>query len=314
MVDTIKAYLNGEKAISCGESSVATLLSSLQRYENFREVKGNSGTYFEGNLKNLRVWYSPERGLTLEGSLPKYLNDENVSTLSRYDTERAIKELEGECGFPLHEATISRLDLGVCVPVEQAPEMYYKTLLSCANHTRERKQDGIIFRSGSNPIILYDKGTEVRQSGGVLPKCWQGVQYVVRLEVQYKKRVSQQLRVQGLTLGSLYSEPVWLRCGDNLQKRWENIRKLDPTTPICVPKTAKQVKDFAFAQHVHSIGLEAYIEELGTLGLPQKEYRRAEDYVVKAIEAYGKDTLQARPLIEELDSKISTEISRVSRT
>lgn len=318
MIDTMRAYLNGEKLIGCGEQNANHLLSSMQRYANFREVATAGGTrYYTGNLKNLQVWYSPIEGLTIEGSIPKYRNGENISTLSRGNTEEAFRELESECGYPIGEASISRLDLGICVQTEQPPQLYYQAFVHCPNHTRETRDNSLLFQSKSSPIILYDKVAETKKSEGGLPESWQNALNLLRFEAKLKGHIPRQLGVPSLVVSDLYNESVWSIMATELEKRWESIQKINPTTAVCAPTTAKQVREFAFAQRLSDNGIGAHLEQLQALRnagtLPPKEYKRAVDEARRAFETFAQTSAQAKQLVEELDGKVRTAINEALR-
>ena len=310
MIDTTRAYLNGEKLIGCGEQNANHLLSSMQRYANFREVTTARGTrYYKGYLKNLRVWYSPIEGLTIEGSIPKYRNGENITTLSRRNTEEAFRELESECGYPIGEASVSRLDLSICVQTEQPPQLYYQAFVHCPNHTRETREGSLRFQSKSSPITLYDKVAETKKS--------EGTSNLLRFEAQLKGHIPRQLGVPSLVVSDLYNESVWSIMATELEKRWESVQKINPTTAVCAPTTAKQVREFVFAQRLSDNGIEAHLEQLQALRnagtLSPKEYKRAVDEAVRAFETFAQTSAQAKQLVEELDSKVRTAIDEALR-
>ena len=70
-----------------------------------------TGEYSQyGNLGNLRVSVR-NSSLTVQGSLSKYLNGNNLERFTRKQTQRAIEKLSDSLALPFHRAKVWRIDL-----------------------------------------------------------------------------------------------------------------------------------------------------------------------------------------------------------
>ncbi|MBS7563794.1 hypothetical protein KHS38_05210 [Mucilaginibacter sp. Bleaf8] len=120
--------------------------------------------FLTGKLENFHVFI---RGNTLRfnGSLCKYLLGENVSTLSKDQIDAALKKLTQQMGFPVQQATLSRIDIATNLPVQQAPELYIGCLETMQNanlinwkgtKTFKRSRESLTFYKQLRELLLLE--------------------------------------------------------------------------------------------------------------------------------------------------------------
>jgi DNA-binding Lrp family transcriptional regulator len=119
--------------------------------------------------------------LTIYGSLAKYLNDENITPLSRKEVKQAIKKLEQDIGLSLKDAIVCSVEFGTSIIVKEKPFEYLKLfgytnrlarhIISNGNINRTVRREvstckgveTVIYttKNGSHGFIGYDKIKEM---------------------------------------------------------------------------------------------------------------------------------------------------------
>jgi hypothetical protein len=153
---------------------------------------------WSGKLRNLIVRVRPG-SVWLTGSLAKFHLGNNVETMSRTETTRAIERLSDVLGESVAQARVFRLDIGQTFEVSQTPAVYWREFVTPA---RMRRQDygveSLTFCNKQRAVIFYDKQAESRRRGGK-PSEMAGAKEstahlsrsnLLRFEVQFKRRIS----------------------------------------------------------------------------------------------------------------------------
>jgi hypothetical protein len=190
MYDTTTLHLeptNGERS-----------MSKLTKVKEWRD-RNTGEWWYSGNLQNLRVRGSAVY-IWLTGSLAKFHLGSNIETLQRDETARAIEHLSDELNQPLAQARVYRLDVAKTFVMERPPADYWRCLLPPPRMKRiEYSNEDLTFRNGQCSIVFYDKLAEMRQSradindhtaNGEVSR-FTGHPYLLRFEVQFKKRLGQ---------------------------------------------------------------------------------------------------------------------------
>ena len=115
-----------------------------------------------GTLKNLNIYIEPSY-IRIEGSLPKYYYGTNLITLSRTEPGIIIDQLSTKLGIPLQEATITRIDIGANIEVDNYPRSYFPSLGILSKFDRvPRKGSTLYYEQGWCKLCLYDKIAEAK--------------------------------------------------------------------------------------------------------------------------------------------------------
>ena len=129
-----------------------------------------------GYLKNLFVRYDPAGVLYVRGSLPAYLRDSNVETMTRLEIQKAILRLAARLGFDPHFARVFQLDLAATMLMPRPVACYKSVLGSARGFERSLFKGTVIYSHTLRSLVVYDKAREAGVKGNLL-----------RFEVQFIK-------------------------------------------------------------------------------------------------------------------------------
>jgi hypothetical protein len=299
MIDKIKLYIEGKAA--------AGLASSLQdlRRRDINTYSGHIGN-FKIN-KNLVVVY-------LTGSLPKYLNGENVSPLDRKQVEAAIKKLETDTGLSLQAAVLCSVEAGVSVILKHKPFEYLLLFDSHQVYGRSRyDKTGMLETvtyttpTGNYKFNTYDKAKEAAAKRQAMPPLFENCN-VLRLEYTIKKRQGLRARFgRDLSAYDLFDYKVYKRLQSLFLREYRAIRKTGRLVYIdkskqCTPAVLERLCATQFKQscpqEYHA--MLQRLKEAGVLTKDSLKRIRAADRRAAADYAIA-DT---SPLIAELDARV----------
>ena len=188
MYDTIKMHLNPlyfER----------TYLGAFFNYvdsETQTIIQTNTGELLKGKIKNIEIIAS-NRGVTVYGSLPKYLHGNNVGEFHRVEVEQSVNELSERLRLSLEHAKVSRIDIGANIEVTKPVEMYLPYLGVLPRWQRqEMTPRSLYYNSNENRdtriIQFYDKVAELKKTDKTL--FWEyAKKYLIRYELRYLQRV-----------------------------------------------------------------------------------------------------------------------------
>lgn len=221
MYDTIHLWLSADRAGGIDINRISDHLSGLTKHQ-----KEDGRVYFSGGLGNAYKVNISEQGVSLKGSLAKYFLPDNLHTLTRSDTARAIEKLADELCLPVGRAKVTRIDFGQNFLMRYKPEAYYPYLGECQYYKRLSQPKAVYWSNGTRTKLVYNKVAEARAKGYELPDVWSG-QNVLRYEMRYTSRLSKNLQQPEIIARTLQDEKFYMA----LVKRWiaeyEAIHKLN---------------------------------------------------------------------------------------
>lgn len=269
--------------------------------DNLRPLGNDS---FIGNLENLRVIHRPD-GIYCSGSIVKYLQGENVTTLTLKTVKEALLKLEDITGWDLKETELKQVEIGATIPVK-LPACYYLaswgTIPRFLKHTYQRNTlETITFSTKDRSFTGYDKKLESNN----IPSIYSGTE-LIRLELRYKRALKRRMK-QKLSLWDLTDKNVYL----TLVSHWRDAYFSIPKSREVILNTTENIspKDLDNALKLYGlqqIGIDNYLilinslAQRGTLGAVQAGRSR------KNIRDLEKDPRISQPagLIKELDAKV----------
>lgn len=202
---------------------------------------------WNGKLRNLTVRVWPGR-VWLTGSLAKFHLGNNIQTLSRSDTARAIDGLSDALGESIARARVFRLDIGQTFEMTQAPAVYWREFLTPA---RTRRQDyrleSLTFCNKRRAVVFYDKQAETKRAraksseraGATESTALLSRSNLLRFEVQFKRGISRvfgwsEIRAETLSDPAFFSRAV---------REWEAVYfRLSRSRLVEVPDGGCDVK------------------------------------------------------------------------
>lgn len=250
MIDTIKAYQELESLGITKEDLKQHVLSLSSEI-----VWGCPEKRLHERAK-FRVWVSHGKAM-IQGSLCKLYFGNNLETLNRANTAKAIERLEELLGIPLKEFTLSRLDFSENIPTRKPVSVYIQAFegidkWKTEKHAIGEDSTGKYFNQSTRQLLLYDKVREIHHRRGSKKKSFlidekedwnvkreneimrsEGRNFL-RVEYRYVKNVSVQMKHKqvsplDLTKKSIYFHLVreWFKILSKIQYREEVLPDLD---------------------------------------------------------------------------------------
>jgi hypothetical protein len=155
--------------------------------------EAENGIPWKGYLENLKISEN-QRGITIHGSIAKFLLGNNCEHLSRRTTEDAIHQLESSLELDLSTAIVRQLEFGYNFIVQEKPNEYLNLFTFMM---RRRKQ--IYSYTGELQTVFYDTDTgyvafsgydkiaEMNKRNKEIPAIYLG-KNILRLEYRIRKR------------------------------------------------------------------------------------------------------------------------------
>jgi len=221
---------------------------SFHEYQNDNVIVGWCG--------NFTISLHQDRLLVKNGSLARFYYGDNIATLSRRDTARAIEKLSDTLHLPIKEAQITRVDVGASI-IMKKPVQNYLTHLGSLNYAQRLQQPkSIYYTKKRQTLCFYDKIAEYRQNyrGAQLPELYKG-RNVLRYEIRYKRDLSKMFNVSELKASALYDEAFYINALNLWAEAYNQITKINDYTLNFQLMTTKK--------NVYKMGLLALMEKAG---------------------------------------------------
>lgn len=265
-----------------------------------------------GKLDSLSVSvYS--NGLSIVGSLAKYHHSDNLFTLNRQTTQEAITDIGDRLRVDLRAAKVTSLEFGthfiMCNPV---PE--YLALLGEVPYLKRcRYTDNTLYYRSKGKReykvhTFYDKAEETQTRGVKLPPTLTGAN-LLRYELRYNNKLSQQLNTKEVTAAMLYDERFYRSMLQRYSDVYFSINKTNvlKTDIMSEIKTVGDAFEVVIARLINQAGHE----EIDTF-LSELKQAKVFDHPIyytrlkkKLKDVAGKVSLtETNELINELDEKI----------
>lgn len=303
MYDTIHLWLPPD-LISRGDlKRLPTLL------ENFTHHQKIDGRYYgSGNFGNNYKVNISEQGVSLKGSLAKYFLPDNLHTLTRSDSARAIEKMADELCLPIDRAKVTRIDFAQNFLMRYEPEAYYPYLGECRYYKRLIQPKAVYWQNGNRTKLVYNKVAEAKKKGVSVPDVFSG-QHVLRYEMRYTKKLTKNLNKYEILASTLSNEPFYMAMVKNWVSEYEAIQKNQKIKlKFDAMKTPKDLHKQAAAQYYQSMGLAnamKMVEDMRAMGTFEKPeyYSRAKKEIKELCSSPKKSS--SSELITELDKKVS---------
>ncbi len=134
-----------------------------------RKVQWKDGFSYSGYLKNLKIKLKYS-GVTITGSLPKYLNGENITPLTREQIKEGFELLQEDTGIDLSKGLIRSIEWGSSF-IMKYPPFYYLNNFGEKEKSKSSyyygKQNNLetveyFTKKGSYTFRAYDKIQEMK--------------------------------------------------------------------------------------------------------------------------------------------------------
>ena len=168
-----------------------------------------------GFLKNLFVRYNPAGVLSVRGSLPVFLRDSNVETMTRLEIQEAVLRLASRLGFDPHDARVFQLDLAATMLMPRRVACYLSVLAPPPRYKPAiHPSETATFSTKNRSLVFYDKARQASVEGNLL-----------RFEVQFIKKLKQQLG-WAVVAADLYDPSLYPALVERWKKEYRRVRKM----------------------------------------------------------------------------------------
>ncbi|MBZ4676377.1 MAG: hypothetical protein JG782_996 [Anaerophaga sp.] len=302
MFDTIKLRLNRE------EVKGTDLLSEIPNYfEVTSESMFQTGPSVSGYIDNLKVTVN-ERGVKVgNGSLCKYYLGDNLQTIGRKDTQKAIEKISDTLHLPFDRAHVTRLDIAQNLILKHPLPVYFNHLGPAQYYTRFEQPDSIYYSNKKRRLIFYNKVKEVTAKREPVPELYRG-RNALRFEMRLEKRLREQLKRPEVKASLLFDEKFYIELIDWWYNEYQNIQKINEMqTDLTKAKTKKDLYQIGLLALVEKEGgpaaIQKKIDEMFQSGLIDRFKKRDLKQAVKDALTVGTGQIESEA-IKELDQKM----------
>jgi hypothetical protein len=303
-IDTIHLFLPAE--LSGGSHKLFDAIPHLERVSHTKNVQGTF--YTNGHLKNLRISISETR-ITVQGSLAKYLNGNNVNLLNKSQTKKAILMISRELNLPVQLATVTRIDIAMNLTMNQPPELYRKHLGQARYFKKKTFDTTVYYKKKAEEIIFYDKLDELKNHHQPYKHLLSS--NLLRIEYRAMKNPANLMGLPSLQAFQIYEVGIYSALLEKFRFTFESIEKLSKlSVDMNKIKKPKDLIHTLTIAGISSIGGQDQVLKIVDELKKAKAFKRPEAYsrLRKSIRSYNKagHLLDESELIEELKEKFLT--------
>lgn len=264
-----------------------------------------------GSLDGLKVSVFTG-GISIIGSLSKYLYSNNIYPLDRHSTAEAVEKLSDSLHLDISDAKITGLEFGSQFVMRHKPEDYLRKLGEMPRLQRYHFEVGTLYykpRGKQQPkvFVFYDKKADAVAKGMTLPDGLSDAN-LLKYEMRFNQRLPQQLGVPEVTALTLSDKEFYRQMVRRYQDCYFSISKQNQvkTNIMNEIKTVSDAYDVLVARLINQSDqtlITAYLEELKEAKTfeDRKSYTRLKK---KIQDVAAKAELGSDELVKELDNEI----------
>lgn len=283
---------------------------------NVKEIIRDERTIYEGRIGSMEVHVKPSaRNVFIMGSLPKYLNGNNLYPISKHSTDEAIEKLSDALSFDVADMNVSELEFGISLPTTYPPSCYLSRFSTMPDKCKVTQETTVYYmtKGHKDDFYIYNK---VKEIGRALPRELRNAN-VLRMELRLRKGVASTLERPFLCAGDLPSRDVYNQLKRMFTNHYRAIKKLPQTCYSFPPmKTAGQAEKGFTAYLLASMPnpanvVEEYLEIVKSQGLLDRQaYGRLRRNIVQS------EALQTMsdedPLLQEIEDAFASIVEQAS--
>ena len=226
MYDKVKFWIDRATMAGTTPQQIAMLLDEAKEQTDLTTGEVKTFGYLDGLKVSVFVG-----GVSVLGSLPKYLHGNNIYPLDRHTTGEAINKLQDGLHLYLDEAQVTELEFGTTFLMQYPVSMYLEKLGDVPRLARCPLTASTLYykhRGKEQPkcLCFYDKGAEEKQKGLILPKGLDGAN-LLRYELRYKGRLPHQIGCPKVEASTLTTPDFYRLMVEKYQAFYNSIIKLN---------------------------------------------------------------------------------------
>ncbi len=271
---------------------------------------GEIKTY--GSIDGLKVFIC-SGGLSVVGSLSKFLYNSNVYPLDRHTTAQAIEKLSEALHLQANEANVIALEFGTNFLMMHPVSNYLSMLGSMPRLERYNFEKSSLYYKGmgkqqARVFAFYDKIAEAKAKKMDCPDEWKN-ENLLRYEMRLNCRLSQQLKVQEIKASTLSERPFYKKMVESYQSNYFSISKFNQikTNVMSDIKTVTDAYNVFVAKLISQSDqsqISGFLDEIKEAGVfsDRKNYTRLKKKIQEV--ATKANVTVSDELIKELDDEI----------
>lgn len=265
-----------------------------------------------GSLEGLKVSIFAS-GISIIGSLSKYLYPNNIYPLDRHSTAEAVEKLSDNLHFTVSDAKVTGLEFGTQFVMRHKPEEYLRKLGDMPRLQRYHFEVGTLYykpkgKQQLKVFAFYDKKADAAVKGMTLPDGFSDAN-LLKYEMRYNQRLPQQLGVPEVTALTLSEKDFYRQMVKRYQNSYFSISKQKQvkTNVMDEIKTVSDAYDVLVARLISQSDqtqITAFLEELKEAKIfeDRKCYTRLKKKI-QDISAKAEISVSDE-LVKELDNEI----------
>ena len=265
-----------------------------------------------GSLNGLKVSIYMG-GISVIGSLAKFLYPNNIYPLDMNSTTQAIEKLSDSLHLPITDARVTGLEFGRAFVMAHPVENYLSKLGDMPRLLRYHFDVGTLYykpRGKQQPKVFafYDKKADAAAKGMVLPVGFEDAN-LLKYEMRFNGRLPQQMGVPDVKASTLSESGFYRLMIKRYQDNYFAISKLNQvkTDVMSEIKTVSDAFDVLVARLINGSDqtqITAFVEELKEAKVfeDRKNYTRLKRKIQEVATKAGVTT--SDELIKELDDEI----------
>ena len=265
-----------------------------------------------GSLEGLKVSIYTG-GISIIGSLPKFLYQNNIYPLDRHSTAQAIEKLSDSLHLPMADAKVTGLEFGRAFVMMHPVENYLSKLGDMPKLLRYHFDVGTLYykprgRQQPKMFAFYDKKADAAAKGMVLPAGFENAN-LLKYEMRLSGRLPQQIKIPDVTASTLSEKSFYRLMVKRYQESYFAISKLNQvkTNVMSEIKTVSDAYDVFVARLINQSDqaqIAAFMEEMKGAKVfeDRKSYTRLKKKIQEVATKAG--VTVSDELIKELDDEI----------
>ena len=265
-----------------------------------------------GSLEGLKVSIYTS-GISIIGSLAKYLYPNNIYPLDRHSTAQAVEKLSDSLQMSFNDAKVTGLEFGTQFVMKHPVENYLSKLGDMPKLLRYQFDVGTLYykpkgKQQSKVFAFYDKKADAAAKDMILPSGFDDAN-LLKYEMRINRRLPQQLGVPEVTASTLSEKTFYHSMVKRYQENYFAISKLNQIKDDVMDeiKTVSDAFDVFVARLItlsNQTQITGFLEELKDAKVfdDRKCYSRLKKKIQEV--ATKADITVTDELIKELDDEI----------
>lgn len=307
MYDKVKLWID---RVIVGEQypTIANYLDSAKEETDLQTGEVNTFGKLEGLKVSIYVG-----GLSIVGSLPKYLYGSNVYPLDRHTTAQAFEKMEDALHIPIGEAAVTGIEFGTNFLMKHKVPDYLSKLGNMPRLSRYHFEPSTLYYKGTGRqqpkvFAFYDKMADATAKGMEYPEDLKGAN-LLKYEMRINGRLPQQIGVPEVKASTLYELPFYRKVVKHYQDSYFSITKLNQvkTNVMSEIKTVSDAFNVFVARLISQTDqtqIGGFLDELKEAGVfeDRKNYSRLKKKIQEV--ATKANITVSDELMKELDDEI----------